>query len=341
MEEARMTDISRRTAIQVLAAAGLTPALLRSAPNDPKASERPGPPGRFLKEIRDGLYWLSDGAYNTMFLVSLQGVIAVDPLPTLGRRYLESVAKVTDRPVTHVVYSHEHLDHIGAADVFPKSAAIVAHTETAAILAQRKDPRRPPPTTTFADRFVLNVGDQTLDLDYRGVNHSPGNLFIYAPKQRVLMLVDVVYPGYVPYPGLGVAADVPGYIEAHRQALSYDFSEFIGGHVDRVGSRADVERSLEFALDLKRASEEALAERPFPAFLAEHPEQAAQSTWFAHDDYESDRVERCYRQMFPKWSPILRGVERSLRSHCRTMIVALAIQMPPGRSEPAQKEGLS
>src|SRR5262249_8183228 len=173
-----------------------------------------------------------------MFLVSSQGVIAVDPLPTLGRRYLESISKVTDRPVTHVVYSHEHLDHIGAANLFPKSAAIVPHIDTSVILLQRKDPRRPPPPTTFRDRFVLKVGDQTLHLEYQGVNHSPGNLFIYAPKQRVLMLVDVVYPGYVPYPGLGVATDIPGYIEAHRQALSYDFTEFIGGAVERVRTRA-------------------------------------------------------------------------------------------------------
>src|SRR5215472_499722 len=131
-----MADISRRAAIQGLAAVSLTPALLRSLTADQKGAERRAATGPVLKEIRDGLYWLSDGAYNTMFLVSSQGVIAVDPLPTLGRRYLESIAKVTDRPISHVVYSHEHLDHIGAADIFPRSAAIVAQNETATILAR-------------------------------------------------------------------------------------------------------------------------------------------------------------------------------------------------------------
>jgi len=51
-----------------------------------------GPP-YVIKEIRDGLYWLSDGAYNTMFLVTSEGVIAIDPLPTLGPRYLERTAE--------------------------------------------------------------------------------------------------------------------------------------------------------------------------------------------------------------------------------------------------------
>ena len=37
-----------------------------------------------LEQIRDHLYWVTDGAYNTMFLVTDKGVIAVDAPPTLG-----------------------------------------------------------------------------------------------------------------------------------------------------------------------------------------------------------------------------------------------------------------
>src|SRR5262249_48078855 len=219
--------------------------------------------GYQVREIRDGLYWLTDGAYNTIFLVSSKGVIAVDPLPTLGPRYLEAVAKVTNRPITHIVYTHEHSDHIAGASLFPRTAAIVAHAETAKILAGRRDPRRPAPSQTFTDRYVLEAGDQTLILEYKGINPPPGNVFASPPRQKVLMLVEVVYPGYMPYPGLGVAADIPGFIEAHRQALSYDFTDFVGGHVDRIGTRADVEQSLAFALDLKSVSETVLAEKPF------------------------------------------------------------------------------
>jgi glyoxylase-like metal-dependent hydrolase (beta-lactamase superfamily II) len=173
---------------------------------------------------------------------------------------------------------------------------------------------------------VLEVGEQTLVLDYKGPNHGPGNIFAYAPRQKVLMLVDVVYPGYVPYPNLGVATDVPGYIQAHRDALAYDFTDFVGGHVDRLGTRDDVERSLAFVLDLERTSRAVLAEQSFPAFLAGRG--SVDSVWFAHDDYESERVERCVEALAPSWRERLRGIDRTLRSHCRTMIVALAIQMP-------------
>jgi len=278
--------------------------------------------GYSLRQIGTGLYWLTDGAYSTAFLVSSAGVIAIDPLPTLGSKYLQAVASVTDRPITYIVYSHAHADHIAAASLFPKTAVIVAQQETAAELARWKDPRRPLPTETFTTSKTLRVGDQTLQLDYRGVNHEVGNIFIYAPKQRVLMLVDVVYPGYAPYPDLGIASDVSGYIQAHRDALNYRFDYLIGGHVDRLGTPRDVRDSLEFVTDLRTVSGRLLAELPFPAYLKTVP---AGNRWFQHDDYESALIDRCYAQLLPRWKERLSGLGRSLRSHCRTMIVAQVV----------------
>jgi len=163
-----------------------------------------------LKSLGNGLHWVSDGAYNTMFLVTRDGVVVIDPLPTLGARYLDAIRQVTDKPVTHLIYSHEHTDHIGAANLFPKGVAIIAQRRTAELLEQRADPRRPPPTMVFDREYTLEVGGQVLKLAYPGENHVPGNMFIHAPAHRVLMLVDVVYPGYSPYANLGVATNIPG-----------------------------------------------------------------------------------------------------------------------------------
>src|ERR687894_1840476 len=49
--------------------------------------------GYFVEEIGDGLYWVTDGSYNTMFLVTDEGVVAVDAPPslerTISRQYLK------------------------------------------------------------------------------------------------------------------------------------------------------------------------------------------------------------------------------------------------------------
>jgi glyoxylase-like metal-dependent hydrolase (beta-lactamase superfamily II) len=280
--------------------------------------------GYFVQEIRGGLYWVTDGLYNTMFLVSSQGVIAVDPLPNLGERYLKAIAEVTDKPVTHVIYSHEHTDHIGSAYLFPKRGVYIAQKKTAEILARRQDPRRPVPSLTFDDSYVLTLGDQTLILDYKGVNHETGNIFIYAPKQKVLMLVDVVYPGWIPYKNLGIAEDVPGYIQAHHDALRYDFDFFVGGHVDRLGTRADVETSLEFVNDVKNTVMGEMAKLSFPNYLRQN--SSPKHRWGRHNDYELALVETCYTQLLARWNSRLRGADSYLRDDCWAMLESTAVQ---------------
>lgn len=290
--------------------------------------------GYRVEEIRDGLYWVSDGAYNTMFLVSALGVIAVDPLPTLGARYLKAIAEVTDRPVTHIVYTHEHTDHIGAASLFPKDATIVAHEETARLLALRQDPRRPVPTVTFGDRYTLDVGGQTLELAYHGNNHEPGNILIYAPKQKVLMLVDVIYPGYMPYKNLGITEDVQGYIQAHTDVLAYDFTTLVAGHVTRLGTREDVKTSLEFVRDLRATCARQLASMSFPAYLQSPAarrltESDGRSKWDLHNEYERELEARCTAELAPRWRENLADTDTYLHDNCWAMIEALTVQLAP------------
>src|SRR5215831_6663035 len=275
------------------------------------APEIPRDKGYFVSEIRDGLYWLTDGAYGTIFLVYSKGVIAVDPLPTLGPRYLKAISEVTDKPVTHVIYSHEHTDHIGAANLFPKTATFIAQRETAAILARRKDPRRPVPSVTFEKRYVLAAGKQELLLEYKGINHELGNIFIYAPRQKVLMLVDVVYPGFMPYKNLGIAEDVQGYIRAHSDALTYDFDVFVGGHVSRLGTRKDVETAAQFVSELRSTAVSVLG-LDFPSYIKAHP---ASDKWSLHNEYEKELTEKCYAELLPRWASRLADSETYLRDN--------------------------
>ena len=232
--------------------------------------------GYLVDEIRDNLYWVTDGVYNTMFLVTDEGVVVVDAPPSIGQNYLKAIAEVTDKPITHVIYSHAHLDHIGAAGIFPKNATYIAHQDTAAELKRaisltKNDSIIPPiPTITFPNNYTLQIGNQTLELsggclvcDYDD-NHMPGNLFIYAPNQKTLMLVDVVFPGWVPFVYLAITEDVAGFIEAHDIALNnYDFDTFVGGHLTRLGTRDDVITQQEFVSDLEKAAGKASSEVQF------------------------------------------------------------------------------
>ena len=283
--------------------------------------------GYSVSDIGEGLYWVTDGGYNTMFAVSSEGVLACDAPPSLGANYLKAIAEVTDKPVTHLVYSHEHIDHIAAAHLFPSSVKIVANRHTADLLARRADSRRPLPQIVFDDTYSLTVGNQTLELSYRGINHCLDNTFIYAPRQRVLMLIDVIYPGWMPYKNLGVAVDVPGFVEAHRQILTFDFQTLVAGHVSRLGTRADVEIQLAFLKDLADACERAYAQLPFPAFLAAKASQKA--SWDRHEDYEGALVERVAADVGPRWRGKLEGFETYFRDNCWAMLETFVVQGAP------------
>lgn len=102
------------------------------------------------------------------------------------------------------------------------------------------------------------MGNQTLELSYKGPNHEPGNISVYAPVQKVLVLIDVVFPGWIPFSELAVSDDIPGWIEAHEQILEYDFDHYIGGHLSRTGVRGDVVVQREYLTDLMENCREAI-----------------------------------------------------------------------------------
>ncbi|MFD2015146.1 MBL fold metallo-hydrolase [Vibrio olivae] len=48
------------------------------------------------------------------FYVGDQGVLLFDPLEQRAEPILESIRSVTDKPITAIVYSHDHADHLAA-----------------------------------------------------------------------------------------------------------------------------------------------------------------------------------------------------------------------------------
>src|SRR5437667_157091 len=83
------------------------------------------------------------------------GAVAVDAPPTIGANLTKAIAEVTSLPVTHLIYTHAHTDHIGASTVFPNGIPIIAHEETKRLLTRSADPNRRIPTVTFSDTYTL------------------------------------------------------------------------------------------------------------------------------------------------------------------------------------------
>jgi glyoxylase-like metal-dependent hydrolase (beta-lactamase superfamily II) len=269
--------------------------------------------GYLVEEISDGLYWVTEGAYQGMFLVTGEGVIVVDAPPSIGQNYLKAIKEVTDEPITHVVYSHAHNDHIGSASMFPEDVTIIAHKWTAEKLEIRNDPNRPIPTISFEEKYTLEVGNQILELEYHGPMHTSGNIFIYAPQQKVLMLVDVVFPGWVPFKDLAMAEDVPFFINAHDKILEYDFETFIGGHLTRLGTPEDVQIQKEYFDDIQKNA--GLANQQVD-FMAIAQKVGFENLWLVFQIYADTITQQCTDATLPSWIDKLGGADLFTYDHC-------------------------
>ena len=131
--------------------------------------------GYRVTELGGGAYGITSGVVNTMFLVTRKGVVVVDAPPGLDEKLLMSVEEVTPKPVTHLIYSHAHADHIGAADLLARDGVkVLAHEFTARFIKEAQDDKRPLPDETFnGTRSELSVDDRRLSLSTRETGISP------------------------------------------------------------------------------------------------------------------------------------------------------------------------
>jgi glyoxylase-like metal-dependent hydrolase (beta-lactamase superfamily II) len=291
------------------------PELAKGPPIDPAKGYR-------IQALGDGLYMVTDNGYQSMFMTYEDGVVVIDAPTSYASHIRTAIAEVTDKPITHIIYSHFHADHIGGTRTIGGAPIIIAQAETKRLLARDNDPDRPLPTVTFDHEYKLSVGSQTLELSYHNAAHAPGNIFIYAPKQRTLMIVDVVFPGWMPWRRFALAQDIPAYFAQVKEIASWDFDTLVGGHVARTGTHEDVATQLAFMEDVKAAAAEGLK----ITTAGEGLNPADHDNWWAvYDDYIDRVVVHCMNQVTPKWSRKLGGYDAFVWDQCYAMEQSLRI----------------
>jgi glyoxylase-like metal-dependent hydrolase (beta-lactamase superfamily II) len=278
--------------------------------------------GYRLQELGKGLYLITDNAIQSMFMVYDSGVVVIDAPQAYAAHIRQAVAEVTHNPITHLIYSHSHADHIGGAKTLGGNPIIIAQDETLRLLKRDADPDRPLPTVTFADQYTLHLGNQVLELSYHGSGHEPGNIFISAPAQRVLMVVDVVFPGWMPWRRFAVAQDVLGSMAQVEEIRKLDWDTFVGGHVTRTGTHADVEVQSEFYRDIRQAAATALATTQFGVGL--NPLDKG-NPWAFFDNYIDRVAAQCVNALTTKWEHRLGGFDVFIWDQCYSMEQTLRI----------------
>ncbi len=185
-------------------------------------------------QLGDGIYTFTKQGARNIFIVTDDGVIATDPIsPEAAEAYMEEIRKVTDQPITYLVYSHQHWDHIRGGQIFKDAGAtVVSHQECVKYFHRDPHPDFVPPDMTFeGPRYDLELGGRTLELHYFGRNHGDCLVVMRIPEINAIFLVDLVTP-YGVSGGSGLINDFypPDWIRSLKQIEAMEFDYMIGGH---------------------------------------------------------------------------------------------------------------
>ena len=163
-----------------------------------------------VEQLKDNLYLLRGGGGNSAAFVTSAGVVLVDTkLAGWGQPLIDKIGELTSNPVTTIINTHSHFDHVSGNAEFPTTVEIVAHENTEQMmrewnpvtgLAGERDNvftasgGQGMPTQTFTDRLTLGSGADQVDLYYFGPAHTGGDTWVVFPSLRTMHAGDA-FPG--------------------------------------------------------------------------------------------------------------------------------------------------
>jgi glyoxylase-like metal-dependent hydrolase (beta-lactamase superfamily II) len=290
--------------------------------------------GYHVGRVERNLYWVTDGVYNSAFLLTPDGVVLFDAPPSIGHNLQRAVdetaaAEGAGNTVTHLVYSHHHADHGSASSLFGNVLRI-GHEETRRLLARDGDPTRPLPDDTFADSYTLEVGGERVELAWRGSNHTPDNIYIHFPGHDTLMFIDVVNAGWVPIYNVNLSEDVQGYMAAPEIALSYPWTHLISGHLGRLATRDDVALHQRYIADIEASSREALQNvNPVPYYV-----QGGVNAWAGVKGHLDAVTARAAAPVVAKYTGVLAAADIEELTYTTTFQIMQSLRLDKGPSGP-------
>ncbi len=227
-----------------------------------------------VDKIKDNLYVLKGDGGNTAVFVTATGVIVVDTKKIgWGQPIIDKIKTLTDKPVTTIINTHTHYDHVNGNVEFPPTVDIITHENTKTYMEQgnpvfgvapeaqekiAKDGNRGMPKRTFKSTWTIGSGKDQVDLRYFGPAHTGGDAFVIFPAARVMHVGDTMPTKALPImdknnggTGVGFSATIA------KAAAVKNVDTIINGHSPTTTTIADLRQYSEFIADFVKFVQDA------------------------------------------------------------------------------------
>jgi glyoxylase-like metal-dependent hydrolase (beta-lactamase superfamily II) len=162
-----------------------------------------------VEKLRDNLWMLKGGGGNTAVFVRTDGITVVDTKnPGWGQPILDQIKKLSDKPITTIINTHTHGDHVSGNVEFPATVEVIVQENTktnmqemrgATGIAQNGPPTnifkanngRGLPSKTFKDKMTIGKGADEINLFYFGRGHTNGDAWVVFPALRLAHAGDI------------------------------------------------------------------------------------------------------------------------------------------------------
>ncbi|EFF0612458.1 MBL fold metallo-hydrolase [Escherichia coli] len=227
-----------------------------------------------LQKIGERTYYVQRYFYSTTFYVRDKGVLLFDAPEGRGKYLLQAIRDVTPLPVTALVYSHYHVDHIGDSPFWNDEAKkegvnlrIIASKATAEKM-QFMNSRLPVATQVLSkkdDQFKFEK--QTIELHrFVKAGHTDDHSVWLLKQEKVAHSPDLLNPDQLPMMGFAVSDTLVYHDSNLRQVEMLDWKYFIGGH-GNIGSHDDFKFQRQFLNDLRDTTIKVRKEESFGKFM--------------------------------------------------------------------------
>ena len=201
---------------------------------------------REISRVTFDVYRFQNQFHVNMFVITGAGVVVTDPINAEAAAWLkDEIAKITDEPITYLIYSHSHGDHASGGTEYGDVPYVVMHRNAP------EDIDLVEATQRFDDQMSFVLGSKTFELTYLGPGHGTDMIAVVVRPDAVAFVVDVVSAKrlfYRDFPG----ANVDDWIAQVKKVESLDFDILLGGH-GQVGVKRDVTNAIGYLEELRAA----------------------------------------------------------------------------------------